>query len=242
MNELHLFAGDGGGILGGILGGDTPICAVEINKSCRETLLQRQRDCVLPWFPIWDDIKTFNGFEWRGIAQRVSGGFPCTDISSARTNSKHNGEQKGLGGESSGLWFEMERIVKEIQPEFVRIENSPNLRTKGLVRVLKGLGSMGYNAKWGVFQCRNFGADHIRRRLFISASNPSFSQCKRGGLSSRGDKKNSELGFPDWWKNQPGLERVANGMPRQMERLKAIGNRQVPIMAALAWQTLEIDL
>lgn len=53
MRELHLFSGDGGGILSGILCGDEPICAVEINAGCRKVLLQRQRDGILPWFPLW---------------------------------------------------------------------------------------------------------------------------------------------------------------------------------------------
>lgn len=55
MNELHLFAGVGGGILGGMLLGHTCVCAVEIKPYCRKVLLQRQRDGILPKFPIWDD-------------------------------------------------------------------------------------------------------------------------------------------------------------------------------------------
>lgn len=55
MRELHLFVGGGGGVLGGILCGHTCVCAVEINAYCRRILLQRQRDGVLPRFPIWDD-------------------------------------------------------------------------------------------------------------------------------------------------------------------------------------------
>lgn len=238
MRELHLFSGDGGGILGGILCGDVPLCAVEINPGCRRTLLQRQRDGILPWFPIWGDIKTFDAKPWRGIAQVVSGGFPCTDISSARTNSKINGYQRGIDGESSGLWFEMERVIAEAQPEFVRIENSQNLRTRGLVRILKSLNRMGYDARWGVLGCRNFGADHFRARMFIIAHS-NAPQFKGGCVSGRAYQEYANACGSDWWKNQPGLERVANGMPRQMERLAAIGNRQVPAVVRLAWDTLK---
>ena len=239
MNELHLFAGDGGGILGGILSGDAPVCAVEIRRRCRETLLQRQHDGIIPWFPIWDDVRTFDGRPWRGIAQVVSGGFPCTDISSARTNSKANGKQLGIDGASSGLWREMARIIGEVQPEIVRIENSPNLRARGLVQILKDLDGLGYYAKWGVLQCRNLGADHFRKRLFIVASNSNGSQREGGSVSGGIHAEHANTFGANWWQNKPRLERVANGMPAQMERLRAIGNRQVPVVAALAWETLK---
>jgi hypothetical protein len=83
MNELHLFAGAGGGILGGELLGHTTVCAVEIEEYPRKVLLQRQRDGILPRFPIWDDIQTFDGKPWRGKVDVVCGGFPCQDISAA---------------------------------------------------------------------------------------------------------------------------------------------------------------
>lgn len=234
---MHLFCGDGGGVLAGLLSGDAPVCAVEINPRCRQILLQRQRDGILPWFPIWDKIETFSGYEWRGIAQIISGGFPCTDLSSARTNSRDNGEQLGLDGKSSGLWKEMARIIGETQPVIVRIENSPNLRTKGLVRILQDLDRLGYDTQRGVLGCRGFGADHIRKRMFIVA-HANGSQFKGGSISSRIHAEHANLGRVDWWKNQPRLERTANGMPDQMVRLKSIGNRQVPAVAALAWETL----
>ena len=95
MNELHLFAGAGGGILGGMLLGHRTVCAVEIEPYCRKVLLQRQRDGILPWFPIWDDVRTFDGKPWRGIADVVCGGFPCQDISIA-------GHGAGIEGARSG--------------------------------------------------------------------------------------------------------------------------------------------
>ena len=101
MNELHLFAGTGGGILGGMLLGHTTICAVEIEPYARKVLLQRQRDGILPKFPIWDDIRTFDVKPWQGKVDIICGGFPCQDISCANTNAK------GIDGERSGLWREM---------------------------------------------------------------------------------------------------------------------------------------
>ncbi len=133
----------------------------------------------------------------------------------------------------------MERIIEEVQPRFVFVENSPNLRTKGLFRIIEGLGRLGYDTRRGVFGCRSLGADHHRKRMFILADS-NQSQCQGGGLPCGIHSEHANFSSTDWWKDQPGLERVADGMAHQMDRLKAIGNGQVPIVAALAWRTLEI--
>ena len=83
MNELALFAGAGGGILGGHLLGWRTVCAVEWEAYPASVLVARQNDKILPSFPIWDDVQTFDGKPWRGIVDVVSGGFPCQDISAA---------------------------------------------------------------------------------------------------------------------------------------------------------------
>jgi site-specific DNA-cytosine methylase len=83
MNELALFAGAGGGILGGHLLGWRTVCAVEWEPYPASVLAARQNDGVLPPFPIWDDVRTFDGRPWRGVVDVVSGGFPCQDISVA---------------------------------------------------------------------------------------------------------------------------------------------------------------
>src|SRR6056300_544047 len=109
LNTFHLFAGAGGGILADLLLGHNPIGACEIEPYPREVLLQRQRDGILPRFPIWDDVTTFDGRPWKGSVDIIAGGFPCQDISAA-------GKGAGLAGKRSGLWFEMLRIISEIQP------------------------------------------------------------------------------------------------------------------------------
>lgn len=169
MRELHLFAGAGGGILGGILLGHTCVCAVEIKPYCRKVLLQRQRDGILPKFPIWDDVRTFDGKPWRGIVDVVCGGFPCQDISAA-------GKGAGIEGEQSGLWSEMARVIREVQPKFVFVENSPMLTLRGIGRVLGDLAAMGLDARWGVLGAADaiwLGGvpclDHARYRIWILA-------------------------------------------------------------------------
>lgn len=162
MNELALFAGAGGGILGGHLLGWRTICAVELDSYARSVLLSRQRDGLLPSFPIWDNVRTFDGNPWRGHVQVVSGGFPCTDISAA-------GKGAGIDGDESGLWLEMARIIREVRPQFVFVENSPMLTSRGLGRVLGDLASLGFDARWGVLGAGDLGAPQERKRIWIVA-------------------------------------------------------------------------
>jgi DNA (cytosine-5)-methyltransferase 1 len=92
----------------------------------------------------------------------ISGGFPCQDISTA-------GKGAGLDGKRSGLWFEMWRIICELRPRWVFIENVANLANKGGSRVLHDLAEAGYDAEWQVISARDVGARHLRKRLWIVA-------------------------------------------------------------------------
>jgi len=162
MNELALFAGAGGGILGGQLLGWRTICAVESNAYAASVLAARQNDGLLAPFPIWDDVRTFDGRPWRGRVDVVSGGFPCQDISSA-------GKGAGISGERSGLWVEMARIIGEVRPRFAFVENSPMLTARGLGVVLGDLAALGFDARWGVLGAADVGAPHKRERIWIVA-------------------------------------------------------------------------
>jgi DNA (cytosine-5)-methyltransferase 1 len=77
VNELALFAGVGGGILGGKQLGWRTVCAVECDAYAASVLVERQSDSILEPFPVWDDVRTFDGKPWAGIVDVVSGGFPC---------------------------------------------------------------------------------------------------------------------------------------------------------------------
>ena len=160
MNELALFAGAGGGILGGHLLGWRTVCAVEWEPYAACVLAARQNDGLLPHFPIWDDVQTFDGKPWRGIVDVVSGGFPCQDISAA-------GKGAGIEGERSGMWKEMARIIGEVRPKFVFVENSPMLTSRGLGTVLGDLAALGFNAEWGVISAADTGAPHLRERIWV---------------------------------------------------------------------------
>ena len=273
MNELALFSGAGGGILGGKLLGWRTICAVEWEKYPACVLAARQNDGFLPSFPIWDDVQTFDGKPWRGIVDVVSGGFPCQDISVA------NAKGDGLEGERSGMWREMARIIGEVRPRFVFVENSPMLTIRGLGTVLADLSKMGFDAEWGVVGAADIGANHQRDRIWIVGKSTdteclgwqerSYEQGSNGNrqasdqpsdlcqaqsqemgntessrLSScfegqgEGQSWRASIGSAQWWEIEPPLDRVADGMADRVDRLKAIGNGQVPLCAATAWRIL----
>lgn len=160
MHELALFAGAGGGILGGKLLGWRTVCAVEIDDYARRVLMARQDDGCIDPFPIWDDVRTFDGRPWAGLVDVVSGGFPCQDISPA-------GKGEGIDGARSGLWSEMARIIREVGPLHVFVENSPMLTSRGFGRVVGDLAEMGYDARWGVLSAESAGAPHRRERIWI---------------------------------------------------------------------------
>ena len=356
MNELALFAGAGGGILGGKLLGWRTVCAVERDGYARDVLVARQNDGCLDPFPIWDDVCTFDGNPWCGLVDVVSGGFPCQDISSA-------GRGAGIGGARSGLWKEMARIIGEVRPAYVWVENSPLLVSRGLGLVLADLAALGFAAQWGIVGAMHAGAPHRRERIWVVGSNLSnaehngrhgngadeskrqreemgrrelarrnggnghvaeadaigqladadlcgciHGQAKiqpaktgvnalrepisssenvadatsgesrqsserqgwedfsgrsgnRGGASGtrseichaaieglpHGTEKpmgqpgeNAESKRPDWWATEPELGRVANGVACRVDRLRCIGNGQVPAVVELAWQTLGV--
>ena len=273
MNELALFAGAGGGILGGKLLGWRTVCAVEWEPYPASVLCARQNDGLLPPFPIWDDVQTFDGHPWRGIVDVISGGFPCQDISVA-------GNGYGLDGERSGMWREMARIIGEVRPRYAFVENSPMLVNRGLERVLADLTSMGYDSRWGVVSAADIGAKHKRERIWIVASSDSNKQYWRrksqqsvnigrekihnefGGICSeipnseyvgnakstgfsscvKGQGKRESwragIGSSQWWEAEPNVDRVVDGLASRVDRLKAIGNGQVPLCAATAWRIL----
>ena len=210
MNELALFAGAGGGILGGLLLGWTTVGAVEIDPAARNMLLARQMDGILPPFPIWDDVRTFDSSLWRGIVDVVSGGFPCQDISAA-------GKGAGITGERSGLWKEMFRIICEVRPRFAFLENSPMLTSRGLGTVLADMAQAGYNAAWLVLGADDVGAPHVRKRIWILAHDThavSLSGSQQGSEHARSEI--SLGGSPHGL--EPGGEMAHAGGERRNER------------------------
>jgi len=261
MNELALFAGAGGGILGGKLLGWRTVCAVEWEQYPACVLAARQNDGLLESFPIWDDVQTFNGTAWTGLIDVISGGFPCQDISAA-------GKGAGIDGERSGMWREMARIIREVRPKYVFVENSPMLTHRGLGTVLGDLANMGFDAEWGVLGASDIGAKHHRKRIWIVARQRQvlpysdnrikrWKQQQESDAKTRGNLADTDNGngWGQRWGfggkthrkgewdictifNQPEPARMADGVAARLDRNKAIGNGQVPQVAAVAWQLL----
>lgn len=163
LRELHLFAGSGGGLLGSLLLGHRPVCAVEIDSYCRRVLAARRDEGWLPAeMEIHDDVTTFDGHAWRGRVDLVAGGFPCQDISVA-------GKGAGLKGARSGLFYELLRVVREVRPKWVYLENVPAITSRGLDRVLGALAELGFDAEWCVLSAADAGAPHLRKRWWCLA-------------------------------------------------------------------------
>ena len=161
MNELALFAGAGGGILGTKLLGWRVVCAVEIDPYCREVLLRRQEEGVIEAFPIWDDVRTFDGKPWCGKVDVITAGFPCQPFSVA-------GQQRGEADERN-MWPETIRVIQEVKPRYVLLENVPGIQAY-LPVVVRDLRRAGYTVKRPIeLGADDVGAPHRRKRLWIVA-------------------------------------------------------------------------
>tara|TARA_R100001129_G_scaffold154651_2_gene117432 strand:- start:1322 stop:2458 length:1137 start_codon:yes stop_codon:yes gene_type:complete len=151
-----LFSGIGGIDLGFEMAGIETAWTCEIDDWCNELLQKR-----FPEANHYKDVKEINKDNVESV-DIISGGFPCQDISTA-------GKGEGLHGKRSGLWFEMWRIICDLQPKWVFIENVANLANKGGARVLHDLAKAGYDAEWQVISARDVGGRHLRKRIWIIA-------------------------------------------------------------------------
>ena len=251
MNELHLFCGAGGGVLGGMLLGHTTVCAVELEPYCRKVLLQRQRDGILPKFPIWDNVTTFDGTPWKGKVDIVCGGFPCPDFSNANQWDVGNSRFSGLNGKRGGLWTEMFRIICEIRPKFVFVENVPNLIRFGIGRVLGNLAECGYDAKWCLLGSKDCGGVHKRDRAWILAIHPDIDRLQEEQLVDPNvETKNGIKEISGNTSRTISVDGVRgyvsthiagknDAMANWMDRFKAIGNGQDAVVAARAFRILK---
>lgn len=224
LRVLDLFAGIGGFSLGLLRASGfetTKFC--EINPYCQEVLKKN-----FPGIPIHDDIKTLHAE--KGEFDVITGGFPCQDISAAGTG-------QGLSGSRSGLWYEIERLIHECQPQFVLLENSPMLRQRGLSTILQQLDAVGYDAEWHCIPAARLGAQHIRDRVWVIAyaSSPGLPlRGHQGENHCEGPKdqilRPSHLDAVAW--DQPSdssfVGRDVHGIPSRMDRIAALGNSLIP--------------
>jgi DNA (cytosine-5)-methyltransferase 1 len=160
MKVLDLFSGLGAFSLGLQRAGFRTVAFIEIDPFCRRVLAKHW-----PGVPQYHDVRTLTADRlhadgiWPDV---ICGGFPCQDISVA-------GQGAGIGGERSGLWSEFARLIGEIRPRYVIVENVAALVVRGLDRVLGDLAACGYDAEWRIISAADMGAPHRRERIWIVA-------------------------------------------------------------------------
>lgn len=220
-----LFAGIGGMDLGLERAGMVCKWQVEIDDYATSVLEKNWPDV-----PKYRDICEFPPPEGVEQVDLICGGFPCQDISAA-------GKGAGLDGERSGLWSEYYRVLCELQPRYVVIENSPMLIVRGLDSVLRDLAKSGYDAEWQTIQASDFALPHRRKRIFIIAYANSFNGEK--GLVAFEDRQ-GEIFVRDMQERLPirvqtadkfvGVDDGVSGKP-YINRGRGLGNAVVPQVA-----------
>jgi len=242
LNGLDLFSGIGGLSLA-LNEWVRPIAYCEIDPYCQGVLLSRISDGSPANAPIWDDIKSlsYDGRNWPEI-DIIYGGFPCQDISIA-------GTKKGIFAERSGLFFLLTRLVNEIKPQFVFLENVSNVIKIGGSEIIKEFNKMGMDCRWCCFSAASCRAPHKRDRWFMLAYNNSessreaYSQAfvdetiRVTRLRSSGQDR-GEMPRIYWSENKCPILGMAYGNEFELDRARALGNAVVPQQAKEAFKIL----
>lgn len=227
MNQLtfiSLFAGIGGIDLGLERAGMQCAAQVEIDEYATRVLAKH-----------WPNVLRHRDVRTVGVhnlprVDVIAGGFPCQDISNA-------GRRAGIDGERSGLWSEYARIICELRPRYVLVENVAALLYRGLDRVLGDLASIGYDAEWSMLSACALGAPHTRERVFIVAY-PHSNRRQRGRLCESWQRRDEssnqstrQIQSDLWQADHDQICGMADGLSGRLDkgrRLKGLGNAVVP--------------
>ena len=221
---LDLFSGIGGFSLGlEQTGKFETVAFCEINEPCRKVLNHHW-----PEVPCYDDIRDLNAARLRAdniSVEAICGGFPCQDISKA-------GKVAGIEGEKSSIWNEYARLISELRPQVVFVENVATLRGRGLYRVLGDLAEIGYDAEWHCLPASYVGAPHQRDRIWIIAY-PQRNQQSRtkscfGQIGRMGWQFESLAWDRHWETALSEIRGMDDGLPRSVDRTDALRNAIVP--------------
>lgn len=220
LNVLSLCTGIGAIDLGLQNAGMAIVGQVELDPFCRDVLTARW-----PEVERHDDVRTALGW-WRQRDRPrvdvVAAGSPCQDITPL-------GRRAGIEGERSGLWADIARLVSELRPRFLLLENSTSLAVRGLDRVLADLARCGFDAEWDCIPAAAIGAPHLRARTWLLA-------YPRGLRNSPGDTVFAGrpiTGLRAGWPPEPQVDRVVDGATARLVRpqVHALGNAVVPQIA-----------
>ncbi|MBV1917616.1 MAG: DNA cytosine methyltransferase [Sphingomonadaceae bacterium] len=179
LRGMSLCAGYGGLELGLAIAetGYRTVCYVEREAHAASTLVARMEDQAVDCAPVWDDLRSFDGKPWRDRVHILTAGYPCQPFSVA-------GKRRGKR-DPRHLWPEVERIIGEVRPAAVFVENVEGHLDVGFAEVRASLERLGYHTKAGLFTAREVGASHRRRRLFILA----YADSDRRGLHAGPDDR-----------------------------------------------------
>lgn len=227
LRVLDLFSGIGGFSLGlERTGGFETVAFCEIDPFCRRVLAKHW-----PNVRQYEDVRTLtaDALQRDGIAVDViCGGFPCQDVSLA-------GQRSGLTTDRSGLWSEYGRLIGEIRPRFVIVENTPGLLSLGMGDVLGKLAALRYDAIWDCFPACAAGAHHERDRVWIVAY-PHAARCTHAeGRTGSPKPKRRQVSTANAaghglsrWPAEPEMGRVVHGLSADVHAVAALGNAVVP--------------
>jgi len=238
LNELSLFTGSGGGLLGTKLLGFKHIGYVEWNEHCQKVISQRITDGLLNEAPIFGDIEKFinEGYAgaYSGLVDILTAGFPCQPFAPGGLGHAERDERN--------RWPETLKCIRIIRPRGILLENSANLINHEYIRrIFRDLAELGYSARWDVLSACMFGAPHTRERLFIVAY-PNGEHGKKwlGTLANKisiPEGHNGEM-FENWMGSISGNAGSGAGVADRVERTKAIGNGQVPLVVRNVFKSL----
>ena len=239
MNALSLFSGIGGLDLAAEWAGFKTVAFCERDEFCQKVLAKHW-----PGVRIFDDVRTIDTSELPAI-DIVFGGYPCQPFSSA-------GRRKGTADERH-MWPHMLDVVRRTKPAWVVGENVKGHISMGLDEVLCDMESEGFETRAFAIPAGAVKAPHSRERVFVVSYSESNRHRERGEV---GDvcKKNGgsrcgllpKFAVPTWWDTEPGVCRVADGIPGRVDRLRSLGNAVVPqqahpIFAAIA-ETYNVEI
>ena len=259
LKTLDLFSGIGGFALAAkMIGGFETVGFCEIDPHCQKVLSKN-----FPEIPIHDDIQSLTARTFPNRIDCITAGFPCQDISGANPNGR------GLEGERSGLFFELMRVVCEIRPRYLVLENVAEMLRKQDGRVmgtvLRELSESGFDAEWQTISAASVGAPHLRERVFIVA----YSRGKRRNNSRTINSKDaipnnqewnstknirtwdgwqrwlkSVCSTRNWFETPTGVCGMDDGVSVRMDRdrIKGLGNAVVPQVAMIPLKrVLDLD-
>ena len=248
LSILDLFSGIGGFSYAAeqLVGGFHTVAFCDTDKACHKVLAKHW-----PATPIFPDIRELTAADIKPLCPNglslITAGFPCQDLSVA-------GKQAGYDGERSVLFYEIIRLARELQPQFLLLENVRNLLShqngETFQETLFQIAKAGYDAEWAVIPASDVGACHRRERIWIVAyannsrlegwQSASMSQYPPQWTVRQGNPPSAMLS-PEWtsYVSKPVLCRGDDGLSNRVDRLKQLGNSIVPQVAAIPLQRIK---